>query len=300
VAVEPEGWRRPAVVDAVLAGGGRVVPSAEADALVWVDPAGPAALADLLARGHSPAWIQLPFADISGYRALLDDRRTWTCGKGIYAAPVAEHALALALAGLRGLHRYRDAGRWIGAVGRSLTGGRVTILGGGGIARVLVDLLEPFGCEVTVVRRRPEPLAGATVVTIDGLREALGQVDVVFLALALTPETVGIIGEEELRAMRPDAWLVNVARGRHVDTSALARALDEGWIEGAALDVTDPDEPLPDDHPLWEIENCIITPHVGNTPQEGLRLLAGRVEENVRRFRSGRLLLGVVDVEAGY
>jgi len=99
--------------------------------------------------------------------------------------------------------------------------------------------------------------------------------------------------------MEDHAWIVNVARGRHIVTDDLVDALREGTIGGAGLDVTDP-EPLPADHPLWALPNCIITPHVGNTPEMAKPLLAERVTENVRRFGRGEELLGLVDVDAGY
>ena len=119
------------------------------------------------------------------------------------------------------------------------------------------------------------------------------------VCLALTDETRGIVDAELLTAMPDHAWLVNVARGAHVVDTDLMAALDAGAVAGAVLDVTDP-EPLPDHHPLWGYDNVVITPHVGNTPQMGLPLLAGRVEENVRRWIAGDELLGHVDVEAGY
>ena len=131
------------------------------------------------------------------------------------------------------------------------------------------------------------------------LHEALAGARIVFLALALTPGTEKIIGSAELAAMRPDAWLVNVARGRHVDTGALVAALRNGAIGGAALDVTDP-EPLPDGHPLWRLENCIITPHTADTPEMVERLLARRIQDNVARFAAGQPLTGLVDPAAGY
>ena len=99
--------------------------------------------------------------------------------------------------------------------------------------------------------------------------------------------------------MREDAWLVNVARGRHVDTPALVKALREDRIGGAALDVTDP-EPLPDGHPLWTMPNCLVTPHSADTPEMCRPLLAERIRQNVERFASGRPLVGTVDLVAGY
>ena len=97
----------------------------------------------------------------------------------------------------------------------------------------------------------------------------------VIVALALTDETRNIVDAETLAAMRSDAWLCNVGRGSHVVTDDLVTALRGGVIAGAVLDVTDP-EPLPDGHPLWELDNCVITPHVGNTPEMGLPLIADR------------------------
>jgi len=98
---------------------------------------------------------------------------------------------------------------------------------------------------------------------------------------------------------KSDAWLINVARGRLVKTDDLVRALQEHWIGGAGLDVTDP-EPLPDGHPLWQLDNCIITSHTANPPNLDRELFRRRIIENVRRFVAGDRLLGVVDRAAGY
>jgi D-3-phosphoglycerate dehydrogenase len=122
---------------------------------------------------------------------------------------------------------------------------------------------------------------------------------VVFLALALTPETTGILDRRRLGLLAPDAWVVNVARGGHVVTDDLVAVLAEGRIGGAALDVTDP-EPLPDGHPLWSEPRCIITPHTANTIEMAIGLLGERVRENVRRRVVGEPLLGPVDPAAGY
>jgi phosphoglycerate dehydrogenase-like enzyme len=137
------------------------------------------------------------------------------------------------------------------------------------------------------------------VLEADDFPHALPGADLVVLALALTPETHGMFSAEEFGLMEDHAWIVNVARGGHIVTDDLVEALRSGVIGGAALDVTDP-EPLPDGHPLWTMPNCIITPHVGNTPEMAKPLLAQRVSENVRRFARGEPLLGLVDVDAGY
>lgn len=300
VSVGPPGtreWIRQAVVD----GGGRLVEPEDAEALVWTSPDDVDTLARLLADNDGIRWVQLPWAGVEPFaEAGVFDGRLWTSGKGVYARPVAEHALALALAGLRDLARYADARSWGDQGGISLIGGRVTIFGGGGIARELVRLLAPFGCAVTVVRRHPKPMEGVDrMVGFDARYEALKGADAVFLALALTPETDGLISEIELELMEPHAWLVNVARGRHVVTEHLVSALRGDMIGGAGLDVTEP-EPLPDGHPLWSLPNCLITPHTGNTEDMAKPLLAARIRENVRRYAVGEELIGPIDPELGY
>jgi phosphoglycerate dehydrogenase-like enzyme len=301
VAVGPD--PRNSAYQAVRDGGGEPVDvDARADALVWLDSYDIDGLRGALATAARARWIQLPFAGVDRVLAagLLELNRTWTSGKGAYSEPVAEHALALALAGLRALPQRITARSWGEPAGESLYDEPVTILGAGGIAESLMELLAPFRAAVTVVRRRRESVPGAVrTLPQSALHEALAGARVVFLALALTPGTERIIGPAELAVMRPDSWLVNVARGRHVDTGALVAALRDGTIGGAALDVTDP-EPLPDTHPLWRLEHCIITPHTADTPEMVERMLARRIRENVASFVAGEPLTGLVDPAAGY
>jgi phosphoglycerate dehydrogenase-like enzyme len=288
------------MIEAVNEGGGHVVPLAEAEGLVWGDPRDPAALETALDQAPNARWVQLPFAGIENFVHLLDDEHIWACGKGVYAEPVAEMALSLGLAGLRGLGTFVRASQWTSPQGTNLLGARVTILGGGGITESLVRLLQPFGCHITVVRRQAADLDGVDdVLEADRFADALPGADLVVLALALTPETEGIISAGELELMERHAWLVNVARGKHVVTDDLVVALREGIIGGAGLDVTDP-EPLPPGHPLWSMPNCIITPHVGNTPEMAVPLLSERIRTNVRRWADDEELIGLIDVEAGY
>ena len=299
IAVQPSTspeWVR----DAVIAGGGHIVEPAAASAIVWTAARDASGLRDVLdAHGHLE-WVQVPFAGIENFVPILDDDRIWTCGKGVYAEPVAEHALALALAGMRHVAAYSRVSQWIGPAGRNLLGAAVTIVGGGGITESLVRLLTPFNCSITVVRRTVVDIDGVdTVVGQENLVDALVGADVVFLALSLTPETVGLIGKPELEVMEPHAWIVNVARGGHIVTDDLVWALQNNVIGGAALDVTAP-EPLPEDHPLWTLPNCIITPHVGNTPEMAVPLLSARITENVKRFINDESLVGLVDVRNGY
>ena len=299
VAVAPDGapsW----MADAVVAGGGHVVPVAEAEALVWGAPMQPAAFAELMDDARHLRWVQLPFAGIEHYVEHVDGDRQWTCGKGVYAEPVAEMALALALAGMRGLGQYARVQEWSRPQGRNLLGANVTILGGGGVTESLIRLLTPFGCRITVVRNRVQEMEGVDeVVEADRFIDALTGADLVVLALALTPDTEGMLARNEFELMEDHAWVVNVARGRHIVTDDLVWALENGVIGGAGLDVTDP-EPLPPGHPLWALQNCIITPHVGNTPEMAVPLLSERITANVRRYARGEELLGPVDVQLGY
>ena len=288
-------WLRDAISD----GGGHLVAPEDAEGLVWFGPFEPDALAPVLAA--SPArWVQLPWAGIEPYVHLLTADRTWTCGKGVYAEATAEHALALTLAMLRDLPRRVRSTTWEPRSGESLFDKRVTIVGGGGIGEVLVRLLAPFRCRVTVVRRHPAPMDGVDRVLGAGeLDASLPGADVVVLALALTPETTGCIAAPQLALMERHAVLVNVARGAHVVTDDLLAALGDGTIAGAALDVTEP-EPLPDGHPLWRAPNVLITPHTANTLEMVQSSVAQRIRENVRRFGAGEPLVGLVDVELGY
>jgi phosphoglycerate dehydrogenase-like enzyme len=288
------------LADAVVEGGGQLVGADECDGIVWGDPRDVPGLVDVLDSAKQARWVQLPFAGIENFVDHLDHDRTWTCGKGVYAEPVAELALTLGLAGLRNLNNYARADAWTAPAGVNLLDGRVTILGGGGITESLVRLLQPWNCHITVVRNRSQAMDGVDeVLEADRFADGLPGADLVVLALALTPETEGMFSTEEFSLMEDHAWIVNVARGKQIVTDDLLDALRSGTIGGAGLDVTDP-EPLPDDHPLWSMPNCIITPHVGNTPEMAKPLLARRVTENVRRFSVGADLIGLVDVDAGY
>ena len=319
VAVAPRS--APWIDDAVTSAGGVLVEPVHATALVWTAPARPADLAAALDGAPAVEWVQLPWAGVEPYVEVIRGHRrlVWTCAKGVYADPVAEHALALLLAGFRHLGAYARAETWGRGEGRNLFGARVTIVGGGGIARVLVSLLAPFRCQVTVVRRSASAegfeasgsggagpgggdvgAAGSVrVVGADRLAEALEGAEALVLALPLLAETRHVMGAAELARLAPGAWLVNVARGEHVDTDALVAALDSGHLGGAGLDVTDP-EPLPDGHALWGRPNVIVTPHTGNTPEMAKPLLSARIAANVAAYAAGEELIGPVDPDLGY
>ena len=297
VGPQPADW----AAEAIRRGGGEPVTlDQDPVGLVWTDGAAMEALRRALAPGIS--WVQLPQAGIERVfeAGVIDRERRWTSAKGAFAEPVAEHALALVLAGLRLLKVRARATSWGEPAGVSLFDQPVTVVGGGGIATVLLRLLEPFRASVTVVRLRAEPFPGAArTLAPDQLHEGLAGARAVVLAPALTPQTRGLMGPAELAAMERYGWLVNVGRGGLVDTGALVHALRAGQIGGAALDVTDP-EPLPAGHPLWDLPNCLITPHTADTEEMIRPLLAVRITENVRRLATGQELVGQVDPDLGY
>ena len=299
IAIGPEpfpDWVR----DAVCSAGAQVSNYRDATGLIWVSPTDVAGLDAVLRECPHINWVQIPFAGVENFISIINNDRVWTCGKGVYAEPVAEHALGLILAGLRNIGVYAQETSWTRPIGRNLLGARVTIVGGGGIAVALIRLLQPFSCHITVVRHSVTDMDGVDqVVSAQSLIDALVGADVVVLALSLTPETQGLLSRAEFELMEPHAWVINVARGKHIVTDDLVWALTNNKIGGAALDVTDP-EPLPIGHPLWSEPNCIITPHIGNTPEMAQPLWAQRISANVALYMKGEQLIGTVDSHRGY
>jgi phosphoglycerate dehydrogenase-like enzyme len=297
----------PIFVDAVLAGGGDVAPVGPATrGVVWLSEKLADELATVLDENEGIEWVQLPWAGVDGFADVLARFANrplplWTSAKGAYSEPVAEHAVALALACLRTFPQKSRATSWAAVkTGTSLYGREVVIVGAGGIAREIIRLIAPFETRVTVVRRSPGQVDGAhRTVTTDLLDEVLLTADVVILAAASTHETAQLIGESQLRGMKETAVLVNIARGALVDTDALVDALASGSIAGAGLDVTDP-EPLPEGHALWAEPRCLITSHAADTPEMTAPLLAARITANVRAFRGEGQFVGVVDPVVGY
>lgn len=225
-----------------------------------------------------------------------------TNGAGLHAAPMAEHVIMFMLAASRGLPallREQAAGRWAHDFGgpKEMAGSAVLILGYGGIGRAVGERARALGARVTGVRNHPDGEAG--VVGPDDWRPLLGESDFVVLTLPLTPRTRSIIGDGELAAMRPDAWLVNVGRGGLVDEPALIDALRLKRIGGAALDVV-AQEPLPSESPLWSMKNVILTPHVSADSAQGMARSAGFFTDNLEQFAAGRPLRNLVDLDAGY
>ena len=299
IALEPA---RPAqFVSAIESAGGTVATlSPEVKGLVWTDYHRPDLLRQVLNENPQLTWVQLPFAGVDAFVDILDAPPTFTCAKGSYSQPVAEHALALMLALGRAVPERVRATSWGEKFAVSLYESKVLIVGGGGITAELLRLLQPFGCPVSVVRNSGAPMPGASLtIGLDELDEHLPEADFVVVAAALTPQTEGLFNSKRFAKMKPTAYLVNIARGKHVVTEDLVVALTSGQLAAAALDVTDP-EPLPDGHPLWNLSNCLITPHTADTPAQVTRMLAERISVNVKAFCAGGEMVGLVDKKLGY
>ncbi|WP_306058225.1 D-2-hydroxyacid dehydrogenase [Natronococcus wangiae] len=212
-----------------------------------------------------------------------------TNASGVHGPNIGEHVLGSILHFTRRFHvaeRRQRRREWRHYQAHELQGSTVTIVGLGAIGRAVCDRLEPFGVETIGVRYSPEK-GGPTDEVIgfgdDPFHEALARTDYLVLACPLTDVTRGLVDREALTTLDPTAVIVNVARGPVIDTDALVDALRSNWIRGASLDVTDP-EPLPEEHPLWNLGNVQITPHnAGHTPKYYDRL-ADIVAENVRRY----------------
>ncbi|UZJ54535.1 hypothetical protein CBS101457_003855 [Exobasidium rhododendri] len=303
----------------------------ETRGIVWLDHSTGQMklLENMLSKYKNIGWIQLPMAGINAYADLAKryPKKIWTSAKGAFSQPVAEHALTLALALLRYLPMRVRATSWGNSQGLSIFNTNIVILGAGGITLSLLAQLEPFTPTITVLRRKAEPLEPEDVpaklrdrihvATLAELDKHLPNADIVFAACALTDDTKGCLGKSQFKMMRKDAIVVNVARGEVINTDDLVVALREGQIGGAGLDVTAP-EPLPSDHPLWNLEtehenmdvevekggkkaNLIITPHTADTMDQIIPLITRRVRQNVKALlaEDGRFE-GVVDAQAGY
>lgn len=256
---------------------------------------------DGLARGD---WVQSMSAgnDRVSLDALRDRGVTFARGT-VHGPAVAEHALALALALVRGLPDFRDRQRerrWDrrpGAELGSLAGRTLTVVGLGAIGEAVVRRGLAFEARVEGVTRRPAAYDGrldsGSIHPPDELRRVLERTDVLVLACPLTDETRGLIDAEALRAMPGTAVLVNVARGPVVDERALVDALERGDVAGAGLDVFD-EEPIPDDSPLWELENVLLTPHVGVHSRWYAERVTERFLESYDRWRRGDPPYGTV------
>jgi D-2-hydroxyacid dehydrogenase (NADP+) len=250
-------------------------------------------------------WVQLCSTGFSDNITpeILDGRVTLTNAPGLHTVPIAESAVAAMLDHAKNLRQRRldqEAHLWTQLKNDELYGRTVLIIGLGNIGRRVAGLCKAFEMNVIGTKRRLETVPEVDrVFPADKLRDNLQDADYVVVAAPLTPETMHMLGEAEFKAMKPSTYFVNVGRGRIAHEPSLLRALRDGWIAGAYLDVFDV-EPLPADHPLWDMENVFLVPHDSHSsPYIGDRVV-DIFCENLRRYVDGEPLLHVCDPERGY
>jgi len=282
---------------------------AEAEVL-FTSPLMPANITD---RAPKLRWVQLTSAGVDW---LLDGDLaksgvTLTTASGIHAVPISEYVMGVMLAfakGLPGAIRAQAERTWRPYLAEELYDKTIGIVGLGAIGGYVAKLAKADGMRVLAVRRSAERRSTGDEAGFSDVDELLPPADLPYLlsesdyiviAVPLTAESRGLIGERELRAMKPTARIINIARGPIIDEAALVRALKEKWIGGAALDVFE-HEPLPPESELWGMENVILTPHIsGGTPvymERAVELFC----DNLRRYLAGEPLRNTVQVERGY
>lgn len=268
---------------------------------------------EMVASAPRLKWVHSSASAVEGLLPLADLAKrdiAVTNSRGVQAIPMAEHVMGGLLVLARRFDRILDAQRerrwiqndlcddwpWL------LHGRRMTIVGLGTIGLEVAKRAHAFGMKVTAVRRRADqrrPRVVERVLGADQLNDALTGCDVLVLAAPGVAATAGMIGAEQIGLLAPHAVLVNVARGPLVDEQAMVRALENGTLGGAVLDVFDR-EPLPADHPLWSMPNVVMSPHSSGFRASHWDEVVGLFADNLRRYQQRRALKNVVDPAAGY
>lgn len=269
----------------------------------WVDMHRPGRTGEIAAAGTRLKWLSTIYAGVDAFdTALLRERGTLlTNGTGINAIAVAEYAVLGVLAAAKRFDqvvRIADRREWPGdAPGKiELLETRALVIGYGTIGRMIGERLAAFGVEVTGVTRSGRD----ATLTPDQWHDRIAEFDWIILAAPSTDATTAMIGAVELTAMKPGAWLINIARGDMVDQDALIAALNARRIGGAFLDVVTP-EPLPADHPLWTTPNAILSMHLSGRSQTKMFMRAAALFlENAGAFMAGQPMKNVVDLDSGY
>lgn len=284
------------------------VGTAIADAEVyvgWLD-------GETFAQAKRLRWIQSPSSGVNHYLVIPELVRgevLLTSASGTHAACLAESTLGMILAFTRGIRDavlYQAEHQWANRAIRpklvELTGSTMGIVGLGRVGCALAERAHAFGMRVVAVDLYPahQPDCVSELMHVDRLEELLRSADYVVVTVPYTAETEGLIGAKELAAMKSSAMIVGISRGGIIDQEALAKALREGRLAAAALDVTRP-EPLPEDSELWDIENLLVMPHVAGGTQFEAQHVLEILTENLERFVRGDLpLRNQVDKERGF
>lgn len=263
---------------------------------------------EMFRRGERLRWVQTWGAGVDGqlFKAFVDSNVVLTSGRGTVGVHLAEHAMALLLGLTRGIAWAVRKPGWdqrmpIRNASWELVDLTMGIVGLGGTGRELAVRANAFGMRVVAVD--PEnvdvPACVAACWKMDRFHRLLTVSDVVAVCAPLTPDTRGLFDERAFRSMKSSALLINVTRGGIMDEAALVAALMCKQIAGAGLDVT-PVEPLPPEHPLWQLDNVLITPHTaGGSPNRQDRIV-NLFCENLKRLVAGRPLLSIIDKSKGY
>ena len=262
---------------------------------------------EILKKAEKLRWVQATSAGLDGFYfpELRESDLTVTNIRGIYSDVIADHVFSMVMAFARGLHYYvrnQSEGKWEkGAPVIHLAGTTLGVVGLGGIGLAVAERGPAFGMRVVGMDPAPKgkPDFIERVYSPDELSEMVGVCDFVVICVPHTPETEGLFNAEMFGAMKDTGILINIGRGMVVQLDALADALSSGQIGGAGLDVYE-QEPLPEEHALWGMENVILTPHVAGISPEIDKRRKALIVENVRRFCVGEALLNVVDNKKGY
>jgi D-2-hydroxyacid dehydrogenase (NADP+) len=253
-------------------------------------------------------WIQYPAAGVEGlmYPSLINSNIILTNAQGCFAPQIAEHAFGLLFGLTRHIAHHALERKWAQQTPWpiDLRGKTMGIIGLGGIGRQIARRAKAFDLRVIAVDAEPmfgEKFSMVDRVTLvdEGLDDLLKESDIVVCSAPITARTHGLLGEKQFALMKDGAYFINVSRGKIVQTDALLAAIRNKKLAGAGVDVTDP-EPLPDDHPLWQEPNVIVTPHIAGQTQPGYDRTYGVLLENTRRFTTGLPMLNRVDKIKGY
>ncbi len=263
---------------------------------------------NILARAPNLKWLQTMSAGVDRFAGteIWNSPITITGVSGIHAVPIGEYVLGVMLMFAKKsalCFRMQQKHEWKRYEPSGLRFRTVGIVGLGSIGREIARLCKAFGMRVVATRRSAKRSAKARYVDVllpaNELRQLLSESDFVVIATPLTHETRGLIGEKEFEAMKPTAYIINIARGGIIDGDAIVHALKEKWIAGAGLDVTSP-EPLPPESPLWDMENVILSPHVSGAMEDYIGSATDLFCDNLGRYLEGKRLRNIIDKTRGY
>ena len=261
---------------------------------------------DIMARSPKLQWVQTMNAGVNTVldTDIIKSRVMLTNAGGLHGVPMREFVLHFMLLFVKQAplcFQMKQTKKWVSFMPDMLHSKTCGVVGLGRIGGDVAKMAKTIGMRVMApdIVKMAKPTYVDVMLPPGGLRELLSQSDFVVIALPLTPETTKYIGEAELRAMKPTAYLINIARGKILDDAALIRALEEHWIAGAGLDAFST-EPLPSDSKLWDLPNAILTPHVAGVSPNIHVAVTELFAKNLRRYLRGEKLINVVDKKRGF